>query len=146
MTNTTRWEPFREMISLREAMDRLFDDAFTRPLSLVRDWVQPIIDIYQTSDEVVVKATIPGAKPEDIDISITNDILTIRGEIKEEKKVEDATYHLQEHRYGKFERVIPLPVPVVTNEAEATYENGVLTLHLPKVEEVKPKSIKVKVK
>ncbi len=146
MANLTRWEPFHEMISLREAMDRLFNDALTRPLSLMPEFQQPLVDIYQTNDEVVVKATIPGVKPEDIDVSITNDVLTIKGEFKEEKKDNNATYHLQEHRYGKFERVLSLPVPVKTNEAKASYENGILTLHLPKVEEVRPKSIKVNVK
>jgi len=146
MANLTRFEPLHEMISLREAMDRLFNDAFTKPLSLVHEWQQPLVDIYQTKDEIVVKATVPGVKPEDIDISITNDLLTIKGEFKKENKVEEATYTLQEHQYGKFERTLPLPVPVKTADAKATTKNGVLTLHLPKVEEVRPKTIRVNVK
>jgi len=146
MANLTRFEPLHEIISLREAMDRLFNDAFTRPLSLVPDSRQPLVDIYQTKDEIVVKATVPGVKPEDIDVSITNDLLTIKGEFKEEKKIEEATYTLQEHQYGKFERALPLPVPVKTADAKATYKDGVLTLYLPKVEEVRPKTIKVNVK
>ncbi len=149
MAELVRWDPFREMISLREAMDRLLDEAFTRPLSLSLGEnlaLVPQIDMYQTNDEVVVKATIPGVKPEDLHITISGDVLTIRGEIKEEEEVKDATYLLRERRYGTFSRSIPLPVPVVADKAKAEFEHGVLTLTLPKAEEVRPKTIEVKAK
>ncbi len=149
MAELVRWDPFREMISLREAMDRLLDEAFTRPLSLsVGEGLAlvPQIDMYQTNDEVVVKATIPGVKPEDLHITISGDVLTIRGEIKEEEETKDATYLIRERRYGTFSRSVPLPVPVVADKAKAEFENGVLTLTLPKAEEVRPKTIEVKAK
>ncbi|NPA92076.1 MAG: Hsp20/alpha crystallin family protein [Chloroflexi bacterium] len=149
MAELVRWDPFREMISLREAMDRLLDEAFTRPLSLNAGEglaLVPQIDMYQTNDEVVVKATIPGVKPEDLHITVSGDVLTIRGEIKEEEEVKDATYLIRERRYGTFSRSVPLPVPVVADKAKAEFENGVLTLTLPKAEEVRPKTIEVKAK
>ena len=142
-----RWEPFRELITLREAMDRLFDEAFTRPLGLLEGWGSlPLVDMYQTDNEVVVKATLPGVKPEDLHITVTGDVLTIKGEVKGEEEVKNATYHLRERRYGTFARSIPLPVPVVADKAKAEFENGILTLTLPKAEEVRPKTITVKAK
>ena len=149
MAELVRWDPFREMVSLRDAMDRLLEEAFTRPLSLSMSetlgWM-PQMDMYQTDDEVVVKATVPGVKPEDLHITITGDVLTIRGEIKAEEEVKDAAYHLRERRYGSFSRSLPLPVPVVADKAKAEFENGILTLTLPKAEEVRPKTIEVKAK
>jgi len=144
----TRWDPFREMMTLREAMDRLFEDSFVRPS---RFWVEAgreeiPLDMYQTANEVVVKASIPGFKPEDVDITITGDTLTIKGEHKEEKETKDRDYICKECRYGNFSRSITIPVAVKADKAEATFENGVLTLTLPKAEEVKPKQIKVKAK
>jgi len=146
MSSLVRWEPFREMISLREAMDRLFDEAFTRPMSLFDGWMLPLVDMYQTEDEVVVKATVPGVKPDDLHITVTGDVLTIRGEVKEEKDEKNATYHLRERRSGAFSRSIPLPTSVEADKAKAVFENGVLTLTLPKAEEVRPKTITVKAK
>ncbi len=143
----TRWEPFRELMTLREAMDRLFDEAFTAPFRLTDGLgVLPLVDMYQTEDAVVVKATMPGVKPEDLHITVTGDVLTIKGEIKEDEEVKDATYHIRERRFGTFTRTIQLPVPVVADKAQAEFENGVLTLTLPKAEEVRPKAITVKAK
>jgi len=143
----TRWEPFRELMTLREAMDRLFDEAFTAPLRLTDGFgLMPLVDMYQTEDAVVVKATVPGVKPEDLHITITGDVLTIKGEVKEEEEHKEATWHLRERRYGTFTRTIQLPVPVEADKAEAVFENGILTLTLPKVEEVRPKAITVKAK
>jgi len=143
-----RWDPFREMTSLRDAMDRLFEDSFVRPSRL---WIdsgrgQLPLDMYQTSNEVVVKATLPGFKPEEVDISITGDTLTIKAEHKEEQEVKDEDYFYKERRYGAFSRSVPIPVQVKSDKAEAIFENGILTLTLPKAEEVKPKQIKVKAK
>lgn len=146
MSNLIRWEPMREMMTLREAMDRLFDEAFTRPLSLSSVAAMPAIDMYQTDDEVVVKAALPGLKPDDVQISVTGDLLTLRGEFKQENEKKDATYHIREHRYGAFERSIMLPTDVQTEKAKADFENGVLTITLPKAEAVKPKTISIKAK
>jgi HSP20 family protein len=97
-------------------------------------------------DEVVVKATVPGVKPDDLHITITGDVLTIRGEVKQEEEVKEEAYHIRERRYGTFSRSLPLPVPVLTDKAKAEFENGILTLTLPKAEEVRPKTIEVKAK
>lgn len=146
MDSMVRWEPFREMTSLRDAMDRLFEDSFVRPTRL---WPGQLvgeipIDMYQTANDVVVKASLPGVKPEEVDISITGDTLTIRGEHKEEHEAKQEDYFCKERRYGAFSRSVMLPVQVKTDKAEATFENGTLTLTLPKAEEVKPKQIKIK--
>jgi HSP20 family protein len=146
MSNLTRWEPMREMMTLREAMDRLFDDAFTRPLDLSGVAAAPAIDLYQTADEVVVKAALPGLKADDVQISVTGDMLTLRGEFKQENEKKDATWHIREQRYGAFERSVALPTDVQTDKAKADFENGVLTVTLPKAETVKPKTITVKAK
>jgi HSP20 family protein len=149
MSNIVRWEPFRELVSLREAMDRLFEESFVRPGGgrLAPAGMElPAVDMYQTDDAVVVKSAIPGIKPEDIDISITGDTLTIKGETRVEEEVNEENYIRRERRYGSFCRSLALPLPVVTEKAEAEFENGVLTLTLPKAEEVKPKAIKIKAK
>ena len=147
MSNLTRWEPVREMMTLREAMDRLFDDAFTRPISL-RDggWSTPAVDMYQTDDEVVVKAALPGFKADEVQINITGDVLTLRGEMRHEEEKKDKAWHIHEHRWGSFERSVALPTAVVSDRADADFENGILTIRLPKAEEVKPKTITVKAK
>jgi HSP20 family protein len=142
----TSWEPVREMMTLREAMDRLFDDAFTRPISMSGGSVIPAIDLYQNTDEVVVKAALPGLKAGDVQISVTADVLTLRGEFKQESEEKDATYHIREQRSGVFERSIMLPTDVQTDKAKADFENGVLTITLPKAEAVKPKTINIKAK
>ena len=144
MSNLTRWEPMREMMTLREAMDRLFDDAFTRPISIGAVSGMPAIDLYQTNDEVVLKAALPGLKADDVQITVTDNTLTLRGEFKEEKEEKEKTYHLREQRYGSFERTIALPTDVETDKAEADFKDGVLTISLPKSEAVKPKTISIK--
>ena len=146
MSNLTRWEPMREMMTLREAMDRLFDDAFTRPLTINGDFTAPAIDMYQTEDDVVVKATLPGLRAEDVDITVTGETLTLRGEYKQENEQKNARYHIREGRYGSFERSIMLPTDVKADQAKADFENGVLTITMPIAEEVKPKSITIKPK
>jgi HSP20 family protein len=146
MSNLIRWEPAREMMTLREAMDRLFDDAFTRPLSLRDGWSAPAIDMYQTDDEVVVRAALPGIKPGDVQINITGDVLHIKCEMKHEEEKKEKAWHMREQRWGAFERSIALPIDVVADKARAEFENGVLTVTLPKAEEVKPKTISIKAK
>ncbi len=148
MSNLTRWEPVREMMTLREAMDRLFDDAFTRPLSVRDGWsmATPAIDMYQTDNEVVVKASIPGLKAEDVQINVTGDILTLKGEARQEEEHKDRAWHIREQRFGSFERSVVLPTDVKSDKAEAVFENGILTITLPKADEVKPKTINIKAK
>lgn len=146
MSNLTRWEPMREMMTLREAMDRLFDDAFTRPISGREGWSAPAIDMYQTDDEIVVKAMLPGMKAEDVQINVTGDMLTLRGEMKHEEETEERSWHIREHRFGRFERSIALPTQVTADRANAEFENGILVVTLPKAEEVKPRTITVKAK
>jgi len=136
-------------MSLREAMDQLFAESVVRPRA---GWLVPLgagslaVDMYETDDEVVVKTAVSGIKSENIDVSITGDVLTIKGETKAEEKVEKANYIRQERRYGAFSRSLTLPSTVVADKATAEFDDGVLILTLPKAEEVKPKTIKVQAK
>jgi HSP20 family protein len=143
------WHPFTELMSLRQAMDRLFEDSFVRPshgLAALGEAGVPTMDIYQTPKEVVVKAALPGVKPEDVSIDITGDTLTVKGESKAEQEIKKEDYLYQERRYGAFSRSVALSSGLKSDKAEATMEDGVLTLTIPKAEEVKPKAIKVKAK
>jgi len=147
MSNLIRWEPARDMMTLREAMDRLFDDAFTRPLSLSGNgWSVPAVDMYQTDNEIVVKAALPGIKADEVQINITGDVLTLKGEVKQQEDVKEKAYHIHEQRWGTFERTLVLPANVVADKAKADFENGILTITLPKAEEAKPKTISIKSK
>ncbi len=147
MSNLIRWEPAREMMTLRDAMDRLFDDAFTRPLRMYDGQMSiPAVDMYQTDDEIVVKAAVPGAKADDVQINVTGEVLIIKGEIGEKQEVKEKAYHLREQRWGVFERTIALPTDVIADKAKAEFENGILTITLPKAEEVRPKTINIKTK
>lgn len=150
MSDLTRWEPFREMMSLREAMDRLFEESFvgpmwglTRRVDGGRAWRLPV-DVYSTPDEIVVTAAVPGVKPENVEISIEGDIVTIKGELP--RPLENVNYIFQERPYGLFSRVLQLNVPIEADKAEAHFDNGLLTLTLPKAEAIKPRTIKVKAK
>ena len=146
MSNLIRWEPASEMMTLREAMDHLFNDAFTRPLTLRDGWSAPAIDMYQTDNEIVVKASLPGVKADEVQINITGEVLTLKGEMKHEEEKKDKAWHIREQRWGAFERSIALPTDVVSDKAKAEFENGILTITLPKAEEVKPKMINIKAK
>jgi HSP20 family protein len=148
MTSIIRWDPMREMTGVREMMDRLFDESFARPFSTaLADGYGaglPALDVYQTDNEIVVKAGLPGVKADDVQISVANGVLSIRGEVKEEMVERKGTYHLRERRYGSFARSISLPTDVDADKAHAEFDDGVLTLTLPKSEQVKPKTITVK--
>lgn len=144
MADLIRWEPVREMMTLREAMDHLFDDAFTRPIGSRNG--APAIDLYQTNDSVVVKAALPGIKPDEVQLSVSGDVLTLKGEFHNDNEVKEATYHLQEQHYGSFERSVLLPTEVESEKAKAEFENGVLTVTIPKAEQVRPKTISIKAK
>lgn len=145
MDSIIRRDPFREMMSLRSAMDRLFDSVF---FGTPWEW-QPFseelpLDVVETDNEFIVKASIPGINPDDLDITYSGRTLTIKGETKAEEEKEGQHYHLRERRYGSFSRSLTLPTPVQADAIEAHYEAGVLTLKLPKTEEVKPKRITVR--
>jgi HSP20 family protein len=144
MSNLIRWEPAREMMTLREAMDRLFDDAFTRPLGLSGQSTVPAIDMYETTDEVVVKAAIPGFKADDVQINVTGEVLSIHGEMHQEEESKEKAWQMREQRWGTFERSIALPTQVVAGSAKAEFEDGMLTITLPKAEESRPKTISIK--
>jgi len=146
MSNLIRWEPAREMMTLREAMDHLLDDAFTRPLTLRDGWSAPALDMYQTDNEIVVKASLPGVKADEVQINITGEVLTLKGETKHEEEKKDKAWHIREQRWGAFERSVALPTDVVADKAKAEFENGILTITLPKAEQVKPKIINIKAK
>lgn len=140
----TRWDPFQEMINLRNSLDRMFDTNYgslettTRPIA----WGLPL-DVSETDDAFIVKASIPGVKPDDVEITFTDNVLTIKGEVKAEEEVKDARYHLRERRYGSFARSISLGSRIENDKIHANYENGVLVLTLPKASEVKPRRIAI---
>jgi HSP20 family protein len=139
------WDPVTDLVAMQHAMDRLFDDAWTRRgmgwQQAERTATLPV-DVYSTADELVVKASVPGLKAEDVEITIEGETVTIKGTTQ--APLDNVDYHIQERRYGPFGRTLTLNVPVNTEQAEATFENGELTLVIPKAEEVRPKVIKVK--
>ena len=141
----TRWDPLREMMGLRRAMDRLFDSAMVGAPSWegTSRW-ELALDVSESDDAYQVKASLPGIDPEDIDITYNANTLTIKGEIKEEKEVEEARYHVRERRFGSFSRSISLPSAIDASGIQANYDKGVLKLNLPKAEEAKPKRIEIK--
>ncbi|NLG72935.1 MAG: Hsp20/alpha crystallin family protein [Chloroflexi bacterium] len=138
----TRWDPFREMMEFEEAFDRFFDRAWSGRRS--RGSLTLPLDVVETSDHYVVKASIPGIDPDNLEITFNQNTLTIKGEIPQED-VEDSRYHLRERLTGSFERSLYLRDEIDADRIEANYEAGVLTLTLPKSEEVKPKRIPVQV-
>ena len=148
MRTITRWNPYREMISLRNSMDQMLEDNFNRLLGETTDPAfMPLsvpVDMYEKNGDFVVRTDLPGIKAEDIDISINDDALTIKGEFEREKDEESENVHFQEIRYGKFQRTVKLPGSVDPDQVDATFEDGVLRLTMPKTEESKPKQISVK--
>ena len=149
MTSITRWEPRREFLSLRDAMDRLFEDSFVRSFNgwpFVGNEASLTVDMVEAENEIVVKAAVPGVKADEIDITVTGDVLTIKGETKEDKDRKEGNYHYREWKYGAFERSLTLPASVNVEGATAEFENGVLTLTLPKSETAKPTKLQIKSK
>ena len=141
-----RWEPFRGWMNLGRAMERMWDEPLSRT-SRLWSWAERTmdVDVYQTEDALVVKAALPGIKPEEVDITLSGDILTIHGKVREESESKREDYLLRERHFGSFNRTLRLPSGLDTDKAEAGFTEGVLTLTIPKVEEAKPKSVKVKV-
>lgn len=141
-----RFDPWREMDTMRREIERLFDESlFRREFPFLDKEVAAMpLDIYEEGNHVLVKASIPGLKPEDIKVEVRGDVLRIYGEAKKEEEKKDRNYHLREHRYTRFERSVVLPSEVQTDKAEAVFENGMLMLTLPKTEVAKAKAIPIK--
>ena len=142
-----RWRPLGEVDSFRRQMDRMFDNFFGSETDVGESsltWY-PSVDIKETKDDFVLMAEVPGMAKDDIKINISENTLTIKGEKKEEKKEDDHNYHRVERRYGTFQRSFTLPIQVQGNKVKAAYKDGVLTITLPKKEEVKPKEIPITV-
>lgn len=148
MANINRWSPFDEVLSLRDAMQRLFEDSVVAP-SVVggRSANLPAIDlnVHERADAFLVEACVPGLKPEDLDLTIQDNVLTITGEIRQGEQPEGTTTHRAERRYGRFSRSISLPTQVKNDAVSATLEHGILRLEVPKAEAVKPRKITVQV-
>jgi HSP20 family protein len=146
-----KWSPLKELEEMRKDMDRLFEDFFA-PAGRRRRWIKPemgivvpSIEMYDRKNEIVLKAELPGVGKEDIDLTITKDSLTLKGEVKKEEEVKEEDYYAAERSYGSFTRTIALPVEVNSEKAKASFKNGVLEIVLPKREEAKPKEIKIEV-
>ena len=146
MRTLSRFEPFRGASTLQDQINRLFSDVFERPgdESNLTTWA-PAVDIFETEHELVVKADLPDIDPKDLDIRVENNVLTIRGERKFEKDVNEDNYLRVERSYGTFSRSFTLANTVNAEAIKADYQNGVLTLTIPKREEAKPKQIKINV-
>lgn len=147
MNTLSRWEPMREMQTMRQIMDRFFDEPFAMTPQLwgaQGEGFMPALDVLEEEDGYTVKVSLPDVDPNDVEITLTDNVLTIRGQTKQETESEKKNYHLRERRFGSFMRQVALPMPVEGDQVEATSEHGVLTLHLPKAEAVKPKRISVK--
>ena len=147
MTSLNRWEPFRASSTLHDQLNRVFTDLLDRSTSResnLTTWA-PAADIYETEHELVVKVDLPDVDPKELDIRVENNLLTIRGERKFESKVNESNYLRVERSYGSFARSFALANTVNAEAIKADYENGVLSLKIPKREEAKPKQIKVNV-
>ena len=140
-----RWDPYREMMVLRNSMDRVVDRELALAPNSWKSFKWSVaLDVVESEDEYLVKASLPGINPEDLEITFEDNQLTIKGESKEEEEIDEARFHLRERRFGRFTRSIKLPSGIESEKIEANYDKGVLKLHLPKVEEVKPKKISIK--
>jgi HSP20 family protein len=139
--SVVRWNPIRELQEMNEMMDRFFDEPALRRERYSRAWRMPV-DAYSTDDAIVLMAELPGVSEEDVNITLENNVLTISGAFK--PREDDQNFFLKERFSGRFERVLSIGTPVNVSAAEASFENGILTLTLPKAEEVKPRTIQIK--
>ena len=142
----TRFDPLRDFVSLREVMDRLVEDSVIRPSALLVEGHAATfpVDLSETADAFVLKATLPGVRPEDVDVNATSEGVSIKAEVRADESTKDESWILRERRSGVFARSFTLPTQIDPNRIEANLENGVLTLTLPKSEAVKPKQVKVR--
>jgi HSP20 family protein len=141
-----RWEPFRDLLATQKEFDRLFREAFSPMFGegeiSTRTWA-PAVDIYETADNIVLKAELPGVDPKDVEIRVEDNTLFLKGERKFEKEVKEENYHRVERSYGSFARSFSLPSSIAADKVTAEYKDGLLTLTMPKREEAKPKTIKI---
>lgn len=149
MNGLVRWDPFRELVSIQDELNRLFGRTFggiepTRP-SAAGTWM-PAMDVYETDDKIVAKVELPGIEPGDVEVSVEDSTLTISGERELSSEVKEEDYHRVERRYGSFSRAITLPQTADTEKVQATFDKGVLTVEVGKTERAKPKRIQVKAK
>ena len=146
MATVTRWDPFQDVLSLREAMNQLVEESFVRPAAGQggKNFV-PALDLSETAEGYLVEAALPGLKPEDVEITVENNVLTIKGETRQEVDDQKRNFHRIERRFGSFQRTIGLPTTVKADAIQASLTNGVLRLEIPKAEEVKPRKISVNV-
>lgn len=142
MTKVVRWTPMNPA-NLFNEFDRLFERPSVRQAA--RDW-NIALDVAESEDNYTVKATVPGMSPDDIEITLEDDVLTLKGEIKSDEEIEEAQYHVRERRFGSFSRSIRFPTAVNGDAVEATYTDGILSLNVPKSEAVKPKRITINAK
>jgi HSP20 family protein len=149
-----RWEPFRDLVSLQERMNRLFDESFRSRAGAGAgqedDWAlggswAPAVDIYEHDGNIVLKAEVPGVDPKEVDVRVENNVLTLRGERKIDNEIKRESYHRVERAYGSFSRSFTLPNVVDTENIRAEYKDGVLRVTLPKREEAKPRQISINV-
>ncbi len=145
MSNVTRWDPWNEMLSLREAMSQLMEESVVRPSAARGQGFVPALDVSETEDGYLVEAAVPGLKPEDLEITLENNVLTIKGQTRQENEDKQRSYHRIERRFGSFQRTIGLPTTVKADAIQAKLEHGVLKLDIPKAEEIKPRKIAVSV-
>lgn len=138
-------DPSRDLTDIQSQMKRLFDNFLGQPAPAEERVWAPAVDMYETKNEVVVSAELPGLNEEDVHLSITGDLLTIQGERRWNDDAKDGSHYRRERWFGTFERTLSLPMPVEAGQVKATYRDGVLTVKLPKVEEIKPKEIKIDV-
>lgn len=144
-----RWDPFREMSALQERMNRLFSDvraqAPVRGEEIVQGAWVPAVDIFETNEAIVLKAELPGITAQDISVEVKDNTLTLKGEKKFEKEVKEENYHRVERSYGSFQRAFTLPGTIHQEKVKAKFKDGILEITLPKVEEAKPKQVKVEI-
>lgn len=146
MTIARRPSPFGELLSLRQAMDRLFEDSFVQPRAWgfgSGDGIGLPVDVSMSADELLVRAQLPGVKPDDVDITVDNGRLTIQAESATDDEKSEGDYLVREIRRGAFSRSIALPNGLEPDKGSATFENGVLTLRIPKAESTKPRQIRI---
>jgi HSP20 family protein len=148
MASIVRWDPLRDMVTLREAMDRMVEEGMVRAPAPLAAWAPGgmAVDVYETDESVVVTTAIPGVNADDISVSVTGDTLTIKAETKEDSEIKRENYLRRERRFGSSCRSVTLPGGLEADKAEADYSDGVLTLTFPKAEETRPKNIKVSAK
>ena len=145
MATITRWDPFQDALTLREAMSQLFEESVVNPTSARRGQYIPALDLSETPDGYTVELVVPGLKSDNLDITVENSILTIKGEIKQEAQDKQRNYHRVERRYGSFVRTVSLPTTVKADQIQAELKDGLLRLDIPKAEAVKPRKISVSV-